>query len=186
VETIAHLRADGRITLMFCAFDDPPRIVRLYGRGAVHEPKDEAHDALRSRLPDLPGARAITGVEVDRVSSSCGFGVPLMDLVGPREQLVESARRKGRRRWPPTGLARTPRASTVFLAWSPSSYRRSAGTVEARPRRDRRRLREEAIVGRGRLRGGVTPVMSQEGRTFRLSRESGRRIRYRTGDLNDA
>src|SRR5215207_8570742 len=95
VETIAHLRADGRITLMFCAFDDPPRIVRLYDRGAVHEPKDEAHDALRSHLPDLPGARAIIDVAVDRVSSSCGFGVPLMDLVGPREQLVESARRKG-------------------------------------------------------------------------------------------
>src|SRR5215218_3197814 len=85
VETIAHLRADGRITLMFCAFDDPPRIVRLYGRGAVHGPKDEAHDALRSRLPDLPGARAIIDVAVDRVSRSCGFGVPLMDLlVGPR------------------------------------------------------------------------------------------------------
>src|ERR687893_2795020 len=76
VETIAHLRADGRITLMFCAFDDPPRIVRLYGRGAVHEPKDEAHDALRSHLPDLPGARAIIDVAVERVSSSCGFGVP--------------------------------------------------------------------------------------------------------------
>ena len=95
VETIAHLRADGRITLMFCAFDDPPRVVRLYGHGTVHEPEDEAHDGLRSRLPDLPGARAIIDVAVDRVSSSCGFGVPLMDLVGPREQLVESARRKG-------------------------------------------------------------------------------------------
>src|SRR5215213_10901455 len=98
VETIAHLRADGRITLMFCAFDDPPRIVRLYGRGAVHGPKDEAHDALRSHLPDLPGARAIIDVAVERVSSSCGFGVPLMDFVGPREQLVESARRKGEAR----------------------------------------------------------------------------------------
>jgi len=95
VETIAHLRADGRITLMFCAFDDPPRVVRLYGHGTVHEPEDEAHDGLRSRLPDLPGARAIIDVAVDRVSSSCGFGVPLMNLVGPREQLVESAERKG-------------------------------------------------------------------------------------------
>jgi hypothetical protein len=73
--------------------------VRLYGRGAVHGPKDEAHDALRSHLPDLPGARAIIDVAVDRVSRSCGFGVPLMDLlVGSREQLVESARRKGEAR----------------------------------------------------------------------------------------
>jgi hypothetical protein len=95
VETIAHLRADGRITLMFCAFDGPPRIVRLYGHGAVHEPGGEAYADLSSRLPDLPGARALVDVAVERVSSSCGFGVPLMDFVGPREQLVESARRKG-------------------------------------------------------------------------------------------
>lgn len=98
VETIAHLKADeagGRITLMFCAFDGSPRIVRLYGRGRVHEPGDDAHDELRSHLPDLPGARAIIDVAVDRVSTSCGFGVPLMEFVGHREELVESARRKG-------------------------------------------------------------------------------------------
>ena len=99
VETIAHLKAGGeaggRITLMFCAFDGPPRVVRLYGRGTVHEPGDDAHDGLRRRLPDLPGSRAVVDVAVDRVSSSCGFGVPLMELVGPREELVSSARRKG-------------------------------------------------------------------------------------------
>ena len=95
VETIAHLRADGRITLMFCAFEGQPRIVRLYGHGTVHEPGDEAHEKLSPRLPDLPGARAIVDVAVERVSSSCGYGVPLMDFVGPREQIVESARRKG-------------------------------------------------------------------------------------------
>jgi Pyridoxamine 5'-phosphate oxidase len=99
VETIAHLKAGGeaggRITLMFCAFDGPPRVVRLYGRGTVHEPGDDAHDGLRRRLPDLPGSRAVVDVAVDRVSSSCGFGVPLMELVGPREELVTSARRKG-------------------------------------------------------------------------------------------
>jgi hypothetical protein len=95
VETIAHLKADGRITLMFCAFEGTPRIVRLYGRGKVHEPDDEEHEDLRSLLLDLPGARAIVDVAVERVSSSCGFGVPLMEFVGPREQLVEFARRKG-------------------------------------------------------------------------------------------
>ncbi len=99
VETIAHLKAGGdaggRITLMFCAFDRPPRIVRLYGRGTVHEPGGEVHDGLRRLLPDLPGSRAVVDVAVDRVSSSCGFGVPLMEFVGPREELVASARRKG-------------------------------------------------------------------------------------------
>jgi hypothetical protein len=99
VETIAHLKADseagGRITLMFCAFDGPARVVRLYGRGTVHEPGDGAYDGLRRRLPDLPGSRAVVDVAVDRVSSSCGFGVPLMEFVAPRKELVASARRKG-------------------------------------------------------------------------------------------
>jgi hypothetical protein len=83
VETIAHLKADGRITLMFCAFDGPPKVVRLYGRGRVYEPGDDAHEGLRPRFPDLPGARAVVEVAVERVSSSCGFGVPLMEFVGP-------------------------------------------------------------------------------------------------------
>jgi hypothetical protein len=95
VETIAHLKADGRITLMFCAFEGPPKVVRLYGRGRVYEPGDDAHEGLRPRFPDLPGARAVVEVAVERVSSSCGFGVPLMEFVGPRAELPESAERKG-------------------------------------------------------------------------------------------
>ena len=95
VETIAHLKADGRITLMFCAFDGPPKVVRLYGRGRVYEPGDDAHEELRPRFPDLPGARALVEVAVERVSSSCGFGVPLMEFVGPRTELPKSAERKG-------------------------------------------------------------------------------------------
>src|SRR5919199_2864345 len=97
VETIAHLKADsagGRITLMFCAFEGSPRIVRLYGRGRVHEPGDAVYDELRRQFPDLPGERAVIVVTVDRVSSSCGYGVPLMEFAGHRDELVESARRK--------------------------------------------------------------------------------------------
>ena len=95
VETIAHLKADGRITLMFCAFDDPPQIIRLHGHGRVHEPGGAEFEDLRPRFPDLPDGRAIIDVAVDRVASSCGFGVPRMELVGPREQLLDSAERKG-------------------------------------------------------------------------------------------
>jgi hypothetical protein len=95
VETIAHLRADGRITLMFCAFEGMPKILRLYGRGEVCEPGDAAYDELRSHFPDLPGERAIIDVSVDRIADSCGFGVPRMDLVGTRDQLPTSAGRKG-------------------------------------------------------------------------------------------
>src|SRR5918997_3700603 len=95
VEAVAHLKADGRITVMFCAFEGLPDILRLYGRGEVLEPGDEEFDELRPRFPDLPGERAIIDVSVHRVASSCGFGVPRMDLVGPRDKLLTSAERKG-------------------------------------------------------------------------------------------
>ena len=95
VETIAHLRADGRITLMFCAFEGLPNILRLYGTGEVIEPGDEGFDELRHHFPDLPGERAIIDVSVDRIADSCGFGVPRMDFVGPRDKLLVSAERKG-------------------------------------------------------------------------------------------
>ena len=95
VETIAHLRADGRLTLMFCAFGGPPQIIRLHGQGRVHEPGDVDFEELRPRFPDLPGERAIIDVVVERVASSCGYGVPRMELLGLREQLLDSAERKG-------------------------------------------------------------------------------------------
>lgn len=99
VELVAHLKdggsAGGRITLMFCAFSGPPKIVRLYGRGQVREPGDDVYAELRLLFPDLPGERTVIDVSVDRVGSSCGFGVPLVDFVGSREELLDSARRKG-------------------------------------------------------------------------------------------
>jgi hypothetical protein len=95
VETIAHLRENGRITLMACAFSGAPRISRLYGTGTVHEVGTEAFEELATRFPDLPGRRAIIDVAVDRVTTSCGYAVPLMDLVGDRDRLLEWARAKG-------------------------------------------------------------------------------------------
>jgi hypothetical protein len=95
VETIAHVRENGRITLMFCAFTGNPRICRLYGRGIVHEVGTEQFGALAAGFPPHPGRRSIVEVDVDRISTSCGFGVPLMELVGPRERLLDWARAKG-------------------------------------------------------------------------------------------
>ena len=95
IETIAHLRADGKITLMFCAFEGLPKILRLYGRGEVREPGDEEFEKLRPLFPALPGERALIDVSVDRIADSCGFGVPRMDYVGPRDKLLTSAERKG-------------------------------------------------------------------------------------------
>jgi Pyridoxamine 5'-phosphate oxidase len=95
VETIAHLGADGRITLMFCAFDDPPQVIRLHGRGRVHELGGDDFEELLPLFPDLPDGRAIIDVAVERIASSCGYGVPRMELLGPREHLLDSAQRKG-------------------------------------------------------------------------------------------
>ncbi len=77
-ETIAHLRDDGRICLMFCAFEGPPNIVRLHGRGEVVLPDAPAFAALADRFADHPGRRAVIRVDVDRVSDSCGYAVPCL------------------------------------------------------------------------------------------------------------
>lgn len=94
-ETIAHLRDNGRITLMFCAFSGPPRIVRLYGRGEVVLVDDPAADRLQERFPPHVGTRAFIRVAVDRLSSSCGYAVPLMDLAAPRDVLDLWSAKKG-------------------------------------------------------------------------------------------
>ncbi len=97
IETVAHLRDNGRIVMMFCAFSGPPRIVRLHGRGTAIFPDDARFEAARSAFaaPMPPGTRSIIEIEVTRVSDSCGFGVPLMDLAGQRPLLPEWAARKG-------------------------------------------------------------------------------------------
>jgi len=100
VETIAHLRDNGRITVMFCAFQGPPRIVRLYGRGSVILPGDDRWSDLAEPFPELPGARSVIVVDVERVSSSCGYSIPLLDYAGERPTLLEWAERKG-----PDGVA---------------------------------------------------------------------------------
>jgi len=95
VETIAHVRENGRITLMACAFNGAPQISRLYGAGTVHELGSAGFDELSPLFPDLPGARAVIDVAVDRVTTSCGYAVPLMDLVGDRDRLLDWAIAKG-------------------------------------------------------------------------------------------
>lgn len=94
-ETIAHLRDNGRICLMFCAFEGPPRIVRLHGRGEAVLPDDERFGILSERFARLPGARAVIVVEVARVADSCGFAVPRMSFDGERDQLVRWAQNRG-------------------------------------------------------------------------------------------
>lgn len=93
-ETIAHLRENGRIVVMFCAFEGPPNIVRLHGRGTVFEPQDPSFDELRAHFSTDDKARAIIRITLDRISTSCGFGVPLMKFEGERPQLTAWSKRK--------------------------------------------------------------------------------------------
>jgi hypothetical protein len=94
VETIAHLRQNGRITFLFCAFEGPPKLLRLYGTGSVVTPGDADFEALAARFPDHRGARAVIRVELDRVQTSCGFAVPLMAFEAERDTLTKWADRK--------------------------------------------------------------------------------------------
>ena len=93
-ETIAHTRQNGRLTMMFCAFEGPPRILRLFGSGKAHPADADGFAELAPRFPDLPGARSIVVLEIDRVQTSCGYSVPFMDYREERPTLQQWAARK--------------------------------------------------------------------------------------------
>ncbi|MDE2606762.1 MAG: pyridoxamine 5'-phosphate oxidase family protein [Burkholderiales bacterium] len=94
-ETAAHLEENGRIVLMFCAFSGPPRIVRLHGRGEAIVRSSAEWTEASAGFPSHPGTRAIIRVHVTRVSDSCGYSVPNMDLVGERDTLQRWVQTKG-------------------------------------------------------------------------------------------
>jgi hypothetical protein len=98
IETIAHLRENGRIVVMFCAFSGPPTVVRLHGRGEAVVPADPRFADLVARFDPHPGVRAVIAIEVHRISDSCGFAVPTMELVAERDLLDRSSARKGPKR----------------------------------------------------------------------------------------
>jgi hypothetical protein len=86
-ETIAHARENARIVVMFCAFDGPPRIVRLHGRASVVLPGAQGFDELLARFePPEHALRSLIRVDVERIADSCGYGVPLMRFDGKRTQ----------------------------------------------------------------------------------------------------
>ncbi len=95
IETTAHLQVDGRMTFLFCAFEGPPRIVRLHGRGTVHRSGDEFFDDTVSSFPDRPGIRSIIRCDVDRVFTSCGYSIPFYDYVGERTLLDDNMGARG-------------------------------------------------------------------------------------------
>jgi hypothetical protein len=95
-ETAAHLLENGRITFMFCAFEGPPLILRLYAQGRSVQPHHAEWNELRPSFgPAMPGERQLIIGEIESVQTSCGYGVPLYEHHGDRKQLEEWALRKG-------------------------------------------------------------------------------------------
>lgn len=103
-ETAAHIRENGRIVIMFCAFQGPPKIVRLHGHGTVAAPGDSRYSEFLKLFPVNPGTRAFVHIRIDRVSDSCGYSVPLFEFQAPRETLD---------RW---ASAKTPEELKVYRA----------------------------------------------------------------------
>lgn len=102
-ETAAHLRANGRLTLLFCAFEGPPMILRLYGKGRIIRRGSPEYVMLLVAQfggAEPPGARQMVVLHVDSVQTSCGYNVPLFEFVAERETLTRWAQSKG-----PEGIA---------------------------------------------------------------------------------
>jgi hypothetical protein len=109
-ETSAHILSDGRLTIMFCGFDEKPLILRLYGRGEiVHENSPKWPDLI-AHFTQLPGQRQIIVLHIQSLQTSCGFAVPRMQLLEPRNMLVEWAQKKG-----DAGALSQPSARSIML-----------------------------------------------------------------------
>jgi len=115
VETLAHLRENGRITLMFCAFEGAANILRVYGRGEAIAFDDPGFDDLMQRFPAFDRARSVVRIKIDRVADSCGWGVPFYEFKGERDQL---------RRWA---------GNRPLDEWKEHRYAANAASVDGLP-----------------------------------------------------
>lgn len=94
-ETAAHIKRDGRITIMFNSFDKKPLILRLYGRGRIAAAETPEYTKHIDRFADIPGARQIIFIDIDSIQTSCGYAVPEMDVVRVRDVLTKWSTAKG-------------------------------------------------------------------------------------------
>lgn len=101
VETISHLKENGRITIMFCALEGAPNILRFYGQGEPIEPHHPEFQSLLAHFPTYPDVRSLIKIKVERIADSCGFGVPRYEYQGQRDTLIKFAEEKG-----PDGMVR--------------------------------------------------------------------------------
>ena len=97
-ETAAHLVKNDRMTIMFCAFEGKPLILRLYGKAKIYHPRDTVYKEYISLFPQITGSRQIIEIEIDLVQTSCGTAVPFMDFKEERSQLRSWAEKQGEER----------------------------------------------------------------------------------------
>jgi len=91
IETAAHVKENARIVFMFCAFDGPPKIVRLHGKGSYVRAGTTEFSMLQELFPSYRGARGVVRADLDRISDSCGYSVPRYEYVGERDTLLKWA-----------------------------------------------------------------------------------------------
>jgi len=99
IETVAHVRENGRITFMFCAFDGKPNILRLYGKGEATCFDEPGFDEKLALFPEFPRARAVVTADISRIQDSCGWGVPFYDFKGERDQLLRANAHRSDEDW---------------------------------------------------------------------------------------
>ena len=131
IETVAHSRENGRIVFMFCAFEGPPKIVRLHGTSEVHFPGSPQYDSLSSLFPVHIGSRSIIRARLTRISDSCGYAVPSTSMAAIDGRSLGGRNRKGKTGSLRTQRQRTPEASMDCQA-STSGCREALTWTEAR------------------------------------------------------
>ena len=95
-ETAAHLLKNNRMTILFCAFEEKPLILRLYGKAKIYHKRDQGYDKHVNLFPKIVGSRQIIEMDVDMVQTSCGFAVPFMDFKEERTTLNTWAEKQGK------------------------------------------------------------------------------------------
>jgi hypothetical protein len=99
IETVAHARENGRITIMFCAFQGAPLILRLYGRATIMQFDHPSFSQELTKFPGFKRARNVVFIDIERIADSCGYGVPFYEFQGPRDQLQRSVEHREQEEW---------------------------------------------------------------------------------------
>jgi hypothetical protein len=99
IETVAHARENGRITIMFCAFQGAPLILRLYGRATIMQFDHPSFSQELAKFPGFKRARNVVFIDIERIADSCGYGVPFYEFQGPRDQLQRSVEHREQEEW---------------------------------------------------------------------------------------